>query len=149
AKPIRMVVPFPACGGTAIVARILATELSSALGQPVVVDNRGGANGILGTALVAKSAPYGSTLAMSTMGNFAINPSIYKKLPFSISRDLAPVTQVVTVPLMLVVHPSVPAKNVEEFVAWTKSQPDPVPYASSGIGGGPHLAGELFASVSG
>ena len=148
-KPIRLVVPFPAGGGTDIVARIVATELSSALGQPVLVDNKGGANGILGADIVAKSMPDGHTLVMSTMGNFAINPAIYKKMPFSVTRDLVPVTQVVTVPLMLVVHPSVPAQTVAEFVAWTKSQPDPVPYASSGTGGGPHLAGELFAAATG
>lgn len=93
--------------------------------------------------------PDGYTIVMSTMGNFAINPSIYRKMPFSITQDLAPVTQVVVVPLMLVVHPSVPTRNIQEFIAWTKSQPGPVPYASSGTGGGPHLAGELFASATG
>ena len=148
-RTIRLVVPFPAGGGTDIVARIVAGEMASMLGQSVVVDNKGGANGIIGADFVAKSPPDGYTLVMSTMGNFAINPSIYKKLPFSVTSDLVPVTQVVSVPLVLFVHPSVPARSVAEFVAYTKAQKNPVTYASSGTGGGPHLAGELFASATG
>jgi len=148
-KPIYMVVPFPAGGGTDIVARIVASEMSNELGQPVIVENKGGANGIIGAQFVAKSAPDGYTIVMSTMGNFAINPAIYSKMPFSVAKDLEPITQVVSVPLMLVVHPSVPARTVPEFVAYTKAQKNPVTYASSGTGGGPHLAGELFASATG
>lgn len=148
-KPIQMVVPFPAGGGTDIVARIVASEMTRELGQSVVVENKGGANGIIGAEFVAKAAPDGYTIVMSTMGNFAINPAIYRRMPFSVAKDLEPITQVVSVPLMLVVHPSVPARTVAQFIAYTKAQKNPVSYASSGAGGGPHLAGELFASATG
>jgi len=148
-RPVRMVVPFPAGGGTDIVARILAARMSELWGQQVVVDNRAGANGIVGTEAVVKSAPDGYTVLMGTMGNFAINPSVYKSLPFSIERDLAPISTVVTVPLMLVVHPSVPARTIAEYVAYAKANPGKVTYGSSGTGGGPHLAGELFSLTTG
>lgn len=148
-RPIRLIVPFPAGGGTDIVARIVANEMSRELGQSVIVENKAGANGIVGADFVAKAAPDGYTIAMSTMGNFAINPAIYPNMPFSVEKNLAPVTNVVSVPLMLIIHPSIPAKTVQEFVAYTKAQPAPVPYSSSGTGGGPHLAGELFIAASG
>jgi tripartite-type tricarboxylate transporter receptor subunit TctC len=148
-KPIRIVVPFPAGGGTDIVARILANDISKDIGQNIMVENKGGANGILGADLVAKSAPDGYTIVMSTMGNFAVNPAIYPNSPVNIERDLVPVTEVVSVPLMLTIHPSIPAKTIQEFIAYAKAQKDPVTYSSSGTGGGPHLAGALFVMASG
>jgi len=148
-KPIRIVVPFPAGGGTDIVARILANDISKDIGQNIMVENKGGANGILGADLVAKSAPDGYTIVMSTMGNFAVNPAIYPNSSVNIERDLVPITQVVSVPLMLTIHPSIPAKTLQEFIAYAKTQKEPVTYASSSTGGGPHLAGELFTSASG
>ena len=148
-KPIRIVVPFPAGGGTDIVARILANDISKDIGQNIMVENKGGANGILGADLVAKSAPDGYTIVMSTMGNFAVNPAIYPNSPVNIERDLVPVTEVVSVPLMLTIHPSIPAKTIQEFIVYAKAQKDPVTYSSSGTGGGPHLAGALFVMASG
>ena len=148
-RPIRLIVPFPAGGGTDIVARIVANEMSRELGQSVIVENKAGANGIVGADFVAKAPPDGYTVVMSTMGNFAINPAIYPNMPFSVEKNLSPVTNVVSVPLMLIIHPSIPAKTVQEFIAYTKAQPAPVPYSSSGTGGGPHLAGELFIAASG
>ena len=99
--------------------------------------------------MVAKAPPDGYTVVMSTMGNFAINPAIYPNMPFSVEKNLSPVTNVVSVPLMLIIHPSIPARNVQEFVAYTRAQREPVPYSSSGTGGGPHLAAELFIAASG
>jgi tripartite-type tricarboxylate transporter receptor subunit TctC len=148
-KSIRIVVPFPAGGGTDIVARILANDISKDIGQSIMVENKGGANGILGADLVAKSAPDGYTIVMSTMGNFAVNPAIYPNSPVNIERDLVPVTEVVSVPLMLTIHPSIPAKTIQEFIAYAKAQKDPLTYSSSGTGGGPHLAGALFVMASG
>ena len=148
-RPIRLIVPFPAGGGTDIVARIVANEMSRELGQSVIVENKAGASGIVGADFVSKAPPDGYTIVMSTMGNFAINPAIYPNMPFSVEKNLSPVTNVVSVPLMLIIHPSIPAKTVQEFIAYTTAQPSPVPYSSSGTGGGPHLAGELFIAASG
>jgi tripartite-type tricarboxylate transporter receptor subunit TctC len=148
-KPIKMIVPFPAGGGTDVTARLISAKMGETLGQPVVIENRAGANGIAGTEVAAKSAPDGYTIVMGTMGSFSINPSAYKKMPFSVSKDLAPVSQIVSAPAMLVVHPSVPAKNIAELVAYSKSQPNGLTYASSGAGSGPHLMAEMFASASG
>ena len=148
-KPIRMIVGFPPGGGTDIVARIIAPKLGENLGQQVIVENRGGANGILATELAAKAAPDGYTLFLGTLGNLAVNPTLYKTLPFDISRDFAPVTQVADVWLVMIVHASFPAKSVHELIALAKARPDPINYSTSGTGSALHLAGELFSMVAG
>lgn len=141
--PIRWVVPFPPGGGTDILARTLAQKLSEAWGVPVVVDNRGGANGTIGAAIVAKAPPDGQTLLIVPSG-FAVNPSIYRNLPFDSLKDLAPVSQLAASPLILVVHPSFPPKTVKEIIAFIRARPNDVNYGSSGNGSPPHLATELF-----
>ena len=148
-RPVRIIVAFPAGGGTDIVARTLSPKLSEALGQQVVVDNRGGASGLVGTELAAKSAPDGHTLFMGTLGNLSVNPLLFSKLPFDVARDFAPLTQAVSVTFMLYVHPSLPVKTVRDLITLEKSRPGSVNYASSGSGGAPHLAAELFNSLAG
>ena len=148
-RPIRLIVPFPAGGGTDIVARIVANEMSRELGQSVIVENKAGASGIVGADFVSKAPPDGYTIVMSTMGNFAINPAIYPNMPFSVEKNLSPVTNVVSVPLMLIIHPSIPAKTVQEFIDLAKSKPGELTMASSGNGGMPHLTGELFQLMTG
>jgi tripartite-type tricarboxylate transporter receptor subunit TctC len=144
AKPIRMVVGFPAGGPTDIVSRTIAPRMSEPLGQQVLVDNRGGAGGVIATEQVAKAAPDGYTLLMGTIGGIAVAMSLMPNRGYDSLRDLAPVTQAVTVTNLLVVHPSVPAKNVKELLAIARSKPGRLNYASSGNGTVTHLAGELF-----
>ena len=149
-KPIRIIVAFPPGGATDIVARMVGQKMAENIGQQVIVDNRGGANGIVGTELAAKAPPDGYTLFVGTLGNFAANPTLYaKKLPFDIARDFAPVTQLVNVWFMLIVHPSFPAHSVKELIAIAKARPGQINYSSSGAGGGPHLAAELFNMMAG
>jgi tripartite-type tricarboxylate transporter receptor subunit TctC len=148
-KPVRMIVAFPPGGGTDIVARMIAPRLGESLGQQVLVDNRGGANGIVGTEMAAKSPPDGYTLFMGTLGNLAANPTLYNKLPFDVMRDFAPLTQVVDVWFMLVSHPSLPARTIKELTGLAKAHPGGLIYSSSGSGGGPHLAAELFNMKAG
>jgi tripartite-type tricarboxylate transporter receptor subunit TctC len=143
-KPIRMVVPFPPGGPTDIVARLMAPKMAEAFGQQVVIDNRGGAGGAIGTEQVAKSAPDGYTLIMGTIGGLAVAKSLNPKLGYDTLRDLAPITQSVTVTSVLVTHPSVPAKNVKELLALAKNSGKKLNYASSGNGTITHLAGELL-----
>ena len=147
--PLRIIVPFPPGGGTDILARPLAQKLNERFRQPVVIENRGGANGTIGTGYVAKSAPAdGHTLLVIPSG-YAVNPSLYPALPYDQARDLAAVTQLVSGPLTLVVHPSLPAKNVGQLIALAKARPGELNYGSSGIGSLPHLAGEWFALSAG
>lgn len=149
-KPIRIIVAFPAGGGTDIVARMIAPKLGEALGTQVVVDNRAGAQGIVGTEIAAKSPPDGHTLFMGTLGNIAVNPVLWgSKLPFNMERDFAPLTQVVDVWFLQMIHPSLPAKTPRELIALAKSQPGALNYYSSGAGGAPHLAAEMFNSLAG
>ncbi len=149
-KPIRIIVAFPAGGGTDIVARMISPKLGEALGTTVVVDNRAGAQGIVGTEIAAKSPPDGHTLFMGTLGNIAVNPVLWgNKLPFNMERDFAPLTQVVDVWFLQMLHPSVPAKSPRELIALAKSQPGALNYYSSGAGGAPHLAAEMFNSLTG
>lgn len=148
-KPIRIVVPFPAGGTTDILARAVAQQLTQAWGQQVIVDNRPGAGGNIGSELVAKSAPDGYTLLMGTVGTHAINPSLYSKMPYDHVRDFAPVILVAGVPNVLVVHPSVPANTVAELIAYGKANPGKLNFASSGSGTSIHLAGELFRVQTG
>jgi tripartite-type tricarboxylate transporter receptor subunit TctC len=142
-KPIRLIVPFPAGGPNDIIARVIGQRMSELTKQPVLIDNRGGQGGVLGTDVLAKSAPDGYTIAISSAGALAISPSM-EKVAYDTLTDLAPVTLVATVPEMLVVATSVPAKTMAELIALAKSQPGKLYFASSGPGSLPHLAGELF-----
>jgi tripartite-type tricarboxylate transporter receptor subunit TctC len=146
-KPLRIVVGFPAGGPIDIVARLMAPRLSEALGQQVVVDNRGGANGMIGTEFVAKSAPDGYTMILASTG-LAINPNLYPKMPYDTLRDLAPVTLVTSTPELFVVHPSVPAKTMKDMIALAKARPGQINIASPGSGGLPHLALELLKTAA-
>jgi tripartite-type tricarboxylate transporter receptor subunit TctC len=143
AKPIKLIVPFPAGGPNDIIARIVGQRMSELTKQPVIIDNRGGAGGALGTDAVAKAAPDGYTIGIVNLGALAINQSM-EKVPYETLKDLAPVTLVVTVPEMLVVAGNVPAKNMSELVALAKAQPGKLNFASTGPGSLPHLAGELL-----
>jgi tripartite-type tricarboxylate transporter receptor subunit TctC len=147
AKPIKLIVPFPAGGPNDIIARVVGQRMSELAGQPVLIDNRGGQGGVLGTDAVAKAAPDGYTIAITSAGALAISPSM-EKVAYDTLRDLAPVTLVATVPEMLVVANSVPAKNLAELIALAKAQPGKLNFASTGPGGLPHLAGELLKSAA-
>ncbi|WP_298887492.1 tripartite tricarboxylate transporter substrate binding protein [uncultured Bradyrhizobium sp.] len=143
AKPIRLIVPFPAGGPNDIIARVIGQRMSELSGQPVLIDNRAGQGGVLGTDAVAKAAPDGYTVAISSAGALAISPSM-EKVAYDTLNDLTPVTLVATVPEMLVVATNVPAKDIGELIALAKAQPGKLNFASSGPGSLPHLAGELF-----
>jgi tripartite-type tricarboxylate transporter receptor subunit TctC len=142
-RTIRMIVPFPAGGPNDIIARVVSQRMSQILNQTIIIDNRGGQGGVLGTDLVAKAAPDGYTIALTSLGALAISPSL-EKVAYDAAKDLAPVSLVAQVPEMLVVATSVPAKNMQELVALAKSQPGKMNFGSSGPGSLPHLAGELF-----
>jgi tripartite-type tricarboxylate transporter receptor subunit TctC len=148
-KPVRLVVPFAPGGTTDVLARLLGQKLSEGLGQQFLVDNRPGAGGNIGTELAAKAPADGYTLVMSFDGTMAINPSVYRKLPFDAQKDLAPVASMAQVPLLIVVHRGVAAANVAEFVALAKANPKRVNYSSAGHGSTGHLTGELFAARAG
>jgi tripartite-type tricarboxylate transporter receptor subunit TctC len=147
-KPVRLIVPFAPGGGTDVVARAIAPRLSEMWSQQVVVDNRGGASTIIGTDLAAKAPPDGYTLLMGTT-TLAINPSLRRKLPYDTLKDLEPVTQAAFQAYVLAVHPSVPARDVKEFIALARAKPGTLNFGSPGTGSGSHLAGELFAMLSG
>src|ERR1700726_1591487 len=148
-RPIRLIVPFPAGGGTDIVGRVLGQKLHESLGQPIVIDNRGGAGGTIGTALAAKSAPDGYTLLLVPTSH-VINPSIYAKLPYDTERDFAPITMVASAAILMAVNPSVPADTVRAFIEAAKAQPQALGnFGSAGVGTVFHLTGELFKQVSG
>jgi tripartite-type tricarboxylate transporter receptor subunit TctC len=147
-KPIRIIIPFAAGGVTDVVIRTIAPKLGEALGQPIIVDNRGGAGGTIGTALGAKSAPDGYTL-IAPAASHTTTPGLYQNLPFDVIKDFAPITQVVVVPFMLVVHPSVPATNVKELLAHARANPNTLNFGSAGNGSSNHLAGELLKSMGG
>lgn len=147
-KAVRMIVPFPPGGGTDLLGRIVGQKLSESLGTPIVVENRPGAGGVVGADVVAKARPDGYLLLIVSASH-SINPSIYKKLPFDTLRDFAPITQLVGSPGLLVVHPSIAAKNVREFIAFAKARPGLISYASAGTGTPPHLGGELFKTMAG
>jgi tripartite-type tricarboxylate transporter receptor subunit TctC len=148
AKPVRLVVPSAPGGGTDITARVMAPKLSEFLGQQVVVENRAGAGTMIGGEVVARSAPDGYTLLMG-ISTLAINPAMYKKVPYDALKDFAPVTQAVSLPNLLVVHPSLPVRTVKELVAFAKARPGQLQFASAGVGTNPHLAAELFLSMTG
>ena len=143
-KSIRFIVPFPPGGGTDVLTRAVAPRLAEALGQTVVVDNRTGAGGMIGVDLAAKSPPDGYTLVLATVGQIAINPSLYAKMPFDPVRDLAPVTLAGNIFNVLIVHPALPAQSVVALIALARSRPGQLNFGSSGTGAADHLAAELF-----
>lgn len=143
-KPIRFIVPFPPGGGTDLVARLLSQRLTERFGQQVVVDNRGGANTIIGTELAAKAAPDGYTMVLVLPVSVAVNPSLYRNLPYDPVRDFAPVIHLNSIALLLSAHPSLAANSIGELVQLAKAKPGQLTFASSGIGGSSHMALELF-----
>ena len=147
-KPIRLIVPFPPGGSNDIVGRMIAAQLGERLGQQVVVENKGGAGGVLGTDTAAKSPPDGYTLLLISVA-YCFNPSLYKNLPYDQEKAFAPVAMLATGPVALTVHPGVPANTVQELVALAKAKPGSLNYASAGVGSFQHLAGALFMSQAG
>jgi len=147
-KPIRIIVPFPAGGGVDYIARLVGKGLSERLGQQVVIDNRPGANAILGLEVLKTSAPDGYTIAAASAGPLAVNPFIYSKLPHDTLKDFTQIANMVNFPLLLVVHPSLPVKSVKELIALARARPGEIAYASPGAGNSSHLAGELFNSMA-
>jgi tripartite-type tricarboxylate transporter receptor subunit TctC len=147
-RPVRWIVGFAAGGGTDIVARLTGQWLSERLGQQFIIENRPGAGNNIGTEAVVNAAPDGYTILLANVSN-AINAALYEKLKFNFIRDIAPVAGIITVPATIVLHPSVPAKTVPEFIAHAKANPGKISMASSGIGGASHLAGELFKMMTG
>ena len=147
--PIRFIVPFPAGGPSDVISRILTEKMSSMLGQPVVIENRSGAGGMIGINSVAKAAPDGYTIAIAPSSQLAMNVTLREDMPFHPMKDLALLTQIVSVPEILVVNPSVPAKTLAELVALAKSQPGKLVFASTGPGGMPHMAMELLKLTAG
>ncbi|MDQ0571206.1 tripartite-type tricarboxylate transporter receptor subunit TctC [Variovorax paradoxus] len=148
-RPVTLVVPFPPGGGTDTGGRVIAEQLSRRWGQPVIVENRGGAAGQIGADFVAKSRSDGYTLLLGNIGTQAINPLLYPRLPYDADKAFAPVSLVAELPLAMMVHPSVPARTAAEFVSLAKSRPGQMSYSSSGAGGAPHLAAEMFKDQTG
>src|SRR5687767_16001506 len=146
-RPIRLIVPQSAGGSTDLIARLLAQKMGDALGQSIVVDNRPGAGSVNGTDMAAKAAPDGYTL-LTVAASFTITPALHKKLPFDSVRDFAPISQVATLPHILIVHPSVPIKSVKELIALAKAKPGELNVATSGIATSTHLAAELFMHLT-
>ena len=149
AKPVRIVVAYPPGGGIDVMARQIADRLTQAWGQPVLVENKPGANTIVASDAVAKSAPDGHTILMTTDATFSINPHLYKKLPFDTQRDFIPVTMLVLLQQLLVGHPALPASTLQELIALAKSKPGTINYASYGSGSQPHLSGEMLKNKAG
>ena len=148
-KPVRIIAPFAPGSTIDIIGRIIAPRLTEALGQPVIVENRSGAGGMLGMDAAAKSAPDGHTLAIGALGPLAMNPSLYPKTPFDPVRDFAAVSLLATGPVVIAVHPSIPARTVTELVELAKKRPGQLNYGSPGVGTSPHLTGELFKIQTG
>jgi tripartite-type tricarboxylate transporter receptor subunit TctC len=147
-KPIRVIVPFPAGGIADLYARLIGQRVAEGWGQPVLVENRTGAGGNIGADAVAKSAPDGYTLVMGSFGTHAVNVSLFSSMPYDPVRDFAPIVLVLEAEGLLVVHPSVPAKNVSELIAHARANPGKLTFASAGIGTASHLAGELFKTMA-
>ena len=148
-RPVRLILPFPPGGPSDIVARLFSQKLGESFGQQVVIDNRGGAAGAIACEIAKNAAPDGYTLLQATVGTMSINPSLYPKLPYEPLRDFAPVSLLTETPYLLVVHPGVPAKSVKELVAYAKSRPHQLNFASGGVGTGNHFSGELFRISAG
>jgi len=148
-RPIRLIVPFAPGGSADLVGRLLAQQMSESFGQPVIVENKGGASGMLGNDYVAKSAPDGYTLTVGTLGPFAVNQTLFESVPYDNLHDFAPVTLTGVSSHILVAHPSVPAQNVTELIELTKAKPGQLTFASSGTGNATHLTFELFKARAG
>jgi len=148
-RPVRMVAPFPAGGGLDIIARALSQKLSIALGQPIVIDNRSGADGMIGADMVAKSPRDGYTVLFASTGPLVINPALNAKMTYDTLADFAPITVTADNPMCLVVHPSIPAHTARELIAFAKAKPGQVNFASAGVGNAIHLAGEIFKTITG
>jgi tripartite-type tricarboxylate transporter receptor subunit TctC len=148
-RPIRMIVAYPPGGGTDQVGRVMAEQLTVTLGQNVVVDNRGGATGNIGTELASRALPDGYTLLMGNVAPNAVNVSLFKKLPFDPVKDFSPVSLVAITPNILVAHPSIPVKTIKELIAFAKAKPGTLNFPSAGVGSSSHLAGELLKSLAG
>lgn len=148
-RPVRWVVPYPPGGPSDVLARMVGQKLSERLGQPVVIDNKAGAGGNIGTDFVAKSAPDGYTIVLGNIGPISVSSSLYSHLPYDTERDLAPITLLMAYPNVLIVNPAFPAKSVKEFIQFAKAQATPVNYATAGVATSLHLAGELFARTAG
>ena len=146
--PIRMIVPYPPGGGTDVVARIVNEKLSQELGQPIVIDNKGGAGGSVGTEIASKAPPDGYTILL-TLSSHTINPKLFPKLGYDVERDFIPISLAASIPQILVANPSVPASNMQELLAWMKANSGKVNYASVGVGSPAHIAGELLKLKSG
>jgi tripartite-type tricarboxylate transporter receptor subunit TctC len=149
AKPIRLVVPYAPGGGADGVARIVAKKMSENIGQPIVIDNKGGAGSILGTEIVARAEPDGYTLLLGQSGPISINPAVYKSLPYDPVKDFAPLSMTTAYPYILVVNADLPVKTLQEFVALAKSRPGAMNYGSTGVGAANHLVAELFNAKAG
>lgn len=147
-RPIRMIVPFSPGGSNDIMGRLIGQKLQESMGQQVLVDNRPGASGIVGTQLAANAQPDGYTMLMMSL-TLTVNPSLYRKLPYDTEKDLVPVTLVASAPLMLVVNPSLPVKSVKDFIAYAKANPGKLNFGSGGRGTTPHLAGEMLKTMAG
>ena len=147
-RPIKVIVPYPPGGGTDIVIRTFADQLGAALGQPLVIENRGGAAGNVGTEVAARAAPDGYTM-LFTLSSHTINPKLYGKLPFDVEKDFAPIGLAANIPQILVAHPGVPVNNVKELIAYAKANPGKLNFASVGTGSPGHIAGELFKLKAG
>jgi tripartite-type tricarboxylate transporter receptor subunit TctC len=148
-KPISLIIPFPPGGSTTIVIRSVSDKLAEALGAQIVIDNRGGAGGTVGTKALAKSDPDGFTIGLGYTGTLAIGPNLYSNVGYDPRKDFTAIGRIATAPNTLVVHPSFPAKNVQEFIAYAKANPGKVSYGSAGIGTVSHVCGEYFATAAG
>jgi tripartite-type tricarboxylate transporter receptor subunit TctC len=148
-KPVRVVITYPPGGSTDVVGRALASRLTEVLGQQVVVDNRGGAGGIIGSDIVAHATPDGYTVLLGTSAGMSINPLLHKKLPYDVQRDFAPISLVVINPQALVAHPALPAKDVQELIKLARAKPGQINYASPGVGSPNHMGMELLKSMTG
>ncbi len=149
AKPVRLIVPFPAGGGSDVVGRIVAQKLGDRIGQQIIVDNRAGAGGSIGTEVVVKAPPDGYTVVLASTSEIAINPGIYSKLNYDTVKDLAPVAMVAATPMVVIIHPTFPIASMRDLVALAKAKPGAINVASSGAGTITHLSGELFRSMTG
>ena len=148
-KPVRLLVPYPPGGGNDTMARAIGAKLTDEWQQQVIIDNRAGANGLVAAELTMAAAPDGYTLFMANIGSHAINPALYKNIPYDAVRDFAPVSQLGSTANVLVIHPSTPAKNLQELIALAKARPGVLTYGSNGIGSSQHLAGALFGTTFG
>ena len=148
-KPIRIIIGFPPGGAIDTLGRVLAPKMSKELGQSVLIENRGGAGGVIGMQFVANADPDGYTLFLGTLGNFSITPAISKDLPYNVQKDFSPITQVASSPFIIFTNPQLPIRNVNELISYSKANPGKVYFSSSGNGGLPHMAGEIFNEAAG